>query len=196
MGSTAFMSQGLLNGCEDPHHRLKQMPLDLQLFADEFINHAGENLSNKRTVWNYLKEPIDTKRPMYANYSSDTETLELSLTTGDGNRRIEGTVKTWFDKETRYCPLIDLESDENRSDDYAKCTPSVGCDAIEMHSKGNHKSQVSVFSGLIFSTGAEKDQSLEIAESSSFQEHSDCYQEQTSSSKGTSNHYLKVVIAF
>jgi hypothetical protein len=92
--------------------------------------------------------------------------------------------------------VIDLESDEMISDDHAKCTPSVGGAAPETYSPGKHKSLVSAFSNLIFSTRAKKDPSVEIAESSSFQEHSECCQEQTSSNEGTDNHYLEVDIVF
>ncbi|KAI5594882.1 hypothetical protein BDE02_03G100200 [Populus trichocarpa] len=184
--STPSTSEELLDRCQDAYYRLKQRPLNLQLSADEFISHVEEDLPSIGHAWNHrLREPIDFKHPLSSNYSSGTEELKLSLTTGVDYRRTEGALRTWFDKKThQYCSVIDLESDEMISDDHAKCTPSVGGAAPETYSPGKHKSLVSAFSNLIFSTRAKKDPSVEIAESSSFQEHSECCREQTSSNEG------------
>ncbi|CAK7355819.1 unnamed protein product [Dovyalis caffra] len=181
VGSTTFASEHLLDGCQDAFYRLKQRHLDLHLSADEFINHVDEDLLNKGHAWNHrLEEPVDFKHPHSANHSPGTEELKLSLTTRDDYRRKQGTLRTWFDKKThQYCSVIDLESDDN-----AKCTPSVGYAAPETYSSGKHKSQFSAFSSLIFSTSAQKDPSVEIAENNSFQELSECYQEQASSNEG------------
>lgn len=193
MGPAPFASKELLHGCQDTYYRLKQMPLDLQLSANKLINHVEEDRPNRGHAWNHpLKEPIDVKHPLSANYSSGTEELKLSLTTRDDYRRTEGTLRTWFDKRThQYCSVIDLESEERISDDSAKCTPSVGCATPETYSPGKYK-KVSAFSSLIFLTSAEKDPSVEISESSYFQEHSECCQEQTSSNEGTDNQPLEI----
>lgn len=185
VGSAPFASKELLHGCQDTYYRLKQRPLDLQLSANKLINHVEEDRPNRGHAWNHpLKEPIDVKHPLSANYSSGTEELKLSLTTREDYRRTEGTLRTWFDKRThQYCSVIDLESEERISDESAKCTPSVGCATPETYSPGKYK-KVSAFSSLIFLTSAEKDPSVEISESSYFQEHSECCQEQTSSNEG------------
>ncbi|KAL3610067.1 hypothetical protein D5086_001087 [Populus alba] len=185
VGSAPFASKELLHGCQDTYYRLKQRPLDLQLSANKLINHVEEDRPNRGHAWNHpLKEPIDVEHPLSANCSSGTAELKLSLITRDDYRRTEGTLRTWFDKRThQYCSVIDLESEERISDDSAKCTTSVGCATPETYSPGKYK-KVSAFSSLIFSTSAEKDPSVEISESSYFQEHSECCQEQTSSNEG------------
>ncbi|KAJ6703738.1 T28K15.14 PROTEIN [Salix viminalis] len=183
---TPSTSKELLDGCQDAYYRLKQRPLDLQLSADEFINHVKEDLPNIGHAWNHrLKTPVDSKHPLSANYSSGSEELKPSLTTGVDYRRTEGALRTWFDKKThQYCSVIDLESDETISDDHAKCSPSVGSAAPETYSPGKHKSQVSAFSSSTLSTRAKKDPSVEIAENSSFQEHGECCLEHTTSNEG------------
>ncbi|KAJ6714634.1 T28K15.14 PROTEIN [Salix viminalis] len=133
VGSAPFANE-LLHGRQETYYRLKQRPLDLQLSANEFINHVEEGSPNRGHAWN----------PVSANYSSE----------------------------------------ERISDDSVKCTPSVGCATPETCSPGKYKSKVSAFSSLIFSTGAEKNPPVDISESNSFQEHSECCQEQTSSNEG------------
>jgi hypothetical protein len=98
--STPSTSEELLDGCQDAYYRLKQRPLDLQLSADEFISHVEEDLPSIGHAWNHrLREPIDFKHPLSSNYSSGTEELKLSLTTGVDYRRTEGALRTWFDKK-------------------------------------------------------------------------------------------------
>ncbi|KAJ6701538.1 T28K15.14 PROTEIN [Salix koriyanagi] len=174
VGSAPFANE-LLHGRQEAYYRLKQRPLDLQLSANEFINHVEEGSPNRGHAWN----------PLSANYSSGTEELKLSLNARDDKRRTEDTLRTWFDKRThQYCSVIDLESEERISDDSVKCTPFVGFATPETCSPGKYKSKVSAFSSLIFSTGAEKNPPVDISESNSFQEHSECCQEQTSSNEG------------
>ncbi|KAJ6308297.1 hypothetical protein OIU76_017971 [Salix suchowensis] len=133
VGSAPFANE-LLHGRQEAYYRLKQRPLDLQLSANEFINHVEEGSPNRGHAWN----------PLSANYSSE----------------------------------------ERISDDSVKCTPFVGFATPETCSPGKFKSKVSAFSSLIFSTGAEKNPPVDISESNSFQEHSECCQEQTSSNEG------------
>lgn len=186
MGLTHFSSQELLERCHGAYDRLQQRPLDLQLSADEFINHDEENIPKKENVWTSVKEHIDVKHPLCGGTSSGPEELKLSLSTGEDSRRMVRTTRTSFDRKTHSCfvNVIDLEEPAERTlDGSAQCTPPFGC-ASESNYKVKFKSQVSILSAPIISSSLKKDPSQEIAESSYFQENGECYQEQASSNEG------------
>eukprot|EP00257_Ricinus_communis_P010175 XP_002529784.2 uncharacterized protein LOC8279641 [Ricinus communis] len=92
---------------------------------------------------------------------------------------VNSTGRTYFTNRTFYCSqnVIDLEeSDERISNGYAK---------HETVSIEKHDFQGSGFPDPIISTSMKKGLFHETTESSSFQEYSECCQEQTSSSAGT-----------
>ncbi|XP_012087145.1 uncharacterized protein LOC105645997 isoform X2 [Jatropha curcas] len=185
--STPLLSQEVFKDCEDAYYKLQHRSLDLQLSADEFINNGEENIPMKGNVQNSLEGPVDFKLPILGDNSPNAEELKLSLSTGVDNRTVGHTTRTCFTKKSFSCSqnVIDLEELKERIlDRYVKCPPPLGRACLEVHSKGKHDSQTSDFPGPDISISIKKDLSHEIAESSSIQEYSECYQEQTFSNEG------------
>uniref|UniRef100_A0A2P2PA84 Uncharacterized protein n=1 Tax=Rhizophora mucronata TaxID=61149 RepID=A0A2P2PA84_RHIMU len=97
---------------------------------------------------------------------------------------------TSFCQKTSCCSqrVIDMEAlAERMLDGYPKYTPYLRCVGLETSSKDKLRSQVSDISNPIILTNAKKDSFHQIARSDSFQQHTECCQEQTFSSNGICN---------
>ncbi|KAG8662207.1 hypothetical protein MANES_01G077200v8 [Manihot esculenta] len=180
------ISQELLKDCQVTYPKLQHRPLDLQLSADEFINHVEEDLPKKGNFQNCLYGLRDFQLPLSCSNFSDAEELKLSLSIVGNDRPIEGTMRTCFMKKSySYSQnVIDLEeSFERIQDGYGKSPPPHGCAFLGTHSECMHESQGSPFIDPTISTIVKKDLSHVIAEIS-IQEHSECCQEETFSCEG------------
>ncbi|XP_065857955.1 uncharacterized protein [Euphorbia lathyris] len=168
---THLMSHKLSRDCPGKHYKLQKRPLDLQLSADEFINHV-EELPKNGNAWNCLEDP------------RGLEDLKLSLSIGGDGNKVGGSTRNFLMKKTYSYShnVIDLEESDDRISGYAKSGPSLDSAFLEICPKGEHEMQELAISEPFLPTGVKKIPSVDIAESNSFQEYSECCQEQTNSS--------------
>lgn len=159
---------------------LRQRPPDLQL-PDQYIRHAGKDLSRTTNIFNHLKDILNFKFCFCVIFlgGANVSDPELKLSLGSGEYSwSKGSAKiSWFNKEAHSCihNVIDLEA-----------SPSFSYAALKTHSGGENESDVSVLSDLIISSSVQKDlPDGGIADNCSLVDDHKCCQEQNSFNKGT-----------
>ncbi|KAJ8767669.1 hypothetical protein K2173_018227 [Erythroxylum novogranatense] len=167
----------LLEDFQSAHHRLLQKPLDLQLSADDFINHAEEHKAIKGNA----------KKPLSIVVPSTPAGLKLSLNITDDNQRLIDSSGVLLDKETpSFSPdMIDLEASVGlKSEGHLRHRQYLGSATSELHPKSKFDSEVRVFPDPIISLSAKKYPPYDIAESCSSKQYGQFCPGQTPSTDG------------
>ncbi|WCJ25976.1 hypothetical protein M5689_007827 [Euphorbia peplus] len=171
VSSTHLTSHELSKDSPGIPFKLQQRPVNLQLSADEFIYHV-EELPKNVNGWNFL------------DYPKGAEDLNLSLTIGGDGNKVGGRRRNFFKKKTYSYPhnVINLEDSDDEISDNAKSGPSPDAALLEIRPEVKHGLQDFPISEPFLPTCVKKIPSVDIEESNSFQENSECCQEQTNSS--------------
>lgn len=128
--SAPSVHNGFLREYKGDYSRLQQRPFDVQLPGDQFVNHVGKDLLQKRDGWD-LRKIKESNHQFYDDLSSP-EDVKLTLSFGGDTKKEGGNKSTWYDKITHSTshPVIDLEESANMvSDNNSKYISTRSCAA-------------------------------------------------------------------
>ncbi|KAF5734415.1 hypothetical protein HS088_TW16G00864 [Tripterygium wilfordii] len=192
-GSTQFTGREFVERRHGACDRIQWRPLDLQIPAKDFISCVDKNLPKNYNCWD---KNMEFKNPHFDGNGSDPESLELSLSLGDEDRRKRSPMRTLFGKKTYSSPqnIIDLdEPTEMIPNGDTKNGTSPGCTAPIPFLVTKIESKLSVISDPTISKSVAKDLALEIGESCSMVDDSECFHDRSSFNKAFKEHHKDIL---